>query len=79
MATEILVDTHQQVGKFHVAKVKLQKVIPSSNRPDGFKLNCVLIDIRTNQPVLILDNHSPFGYHIHPEHYQIITSWILSQ
>lgn len=25
------------------------------------------LDKRTNQAVLILDNHAPFGYHIHPQ------------
>ncbi len=29
--------------------------------------NCILIDLRINRAVLILDNHEPFGYHIHTD------------
>ena len=67
MPSEVLIDRYQQVGDHHSLRVKLQKIPASKKRPDGFKLNCVLIDLRINKAVLILDNHAPFGYHIHPE------------
>ncbi len=66
MASRILIDSRQQVGAYHVALVKLLSVTPEKIRPDGYKLNCTLIDLRINRAVLILDNHEPFGYHLHP-------------
>ena len=66
MGSELLLHTRQQIGDYHVVIVKLQAVTSDSVRPDGFKLNCVLLDFRVNKAVLILDNHEPFGYHLHP-------------
>ncbi len=67
LRSKVLKDLKQKIGLFHVIHVKLQKVPPSEVRPDGFKLNCALIDLRVGKAVLILDNHAPFGYHIHPK------------
>ena len=50
----------------YVAHMKIQTVPVSDNRPDGFKVNFVLIDLQDHQPVLLIDNHKPFGYHLHP-------------
>lgn len=67
MVSKLLRDTKAILGEHWVAHIKLQTVTPDKLRPDGYKLNCVLLDKRTNQAVLILDNHAPFGYHIHPQ------------
>jgi hypothetical protein len=67
MVSRVLIDTNQQIGSHFVAKIKLLSITPDKVRPDGFKLNCVLIDLRINRPVLILDNHEPFGYHLHSD------------
>ncbi len=40
---------------------------PNDSRPDDYKVNFVLVDLRTLKPVLLLDNHAPFGYHVHPD------------
>lgn len=48
------------------AHIKIRKVQPGTKRPDGFKVNFVAVDIETMKPVLIIDNHAPFGYHMHP-------------
>ena len=64
--TRVLRDVSINIGEFWIAKIKLQQVPKNRNRPDGFKLNCVLIDTRLGKAVLILDNHHPFGYHLHP-------------
>lgn len=61
----MLIDTKQLVGDNHVAIIKLLKITPDEKRPDGFKLNCVLLDISRGKPTLILDNHEPYGYHLH--------------
>lgn len=48
------------------ATIKALQVSGNPKFPDGIKLNCVLLDIKNNHVRLILDNHAPFGYHIHP-------------
>lgn len=67
MASKVHLNKRVRVGESHVAILKVQQVPPSENRPDGFKVNCALIDIELHKPVLILDNHKPFGYHFHIE------------
>jgi len=51
-------------GRF-VAQVKVIEVPKSAKFPDGIKVRCVLIDTIRKVPRLLLDNHEPFGYHLH--------------
>ena len=51
-------------GKY-VAQVKVFKVSRNLKFPDGFKVRCILVDQNKGVPLLLLDNHEPFGYHIH--------------
>lgn len=41
--------------------------LPSKEFPSGYKVNCALWNAFTEEKLLILDNHEPFGYHYHPE------------
>jgi len=52
-------------GKYY-AQVRITKVSKSNKFPDGIKVKCVLIDTENNRPLLLLDNHEPYGYHFHP-------------
>ena len=54
-----------QFGRF-IAHMKIQSVPKNKNRPDGFKANFVLINIDSSELILLVDNHDPFGYHLHP-------------
>lgn len=49
----------------YVAKMKIQSVPPNANRPDGFKINFILLRLADFERVLLVDNHAPFGYHMH--------------
>ena len=49
----------------YIAKMKIQTVTPSENRPDGFKVNFVLLRLADFEQALLIDNHAPLGYHIH--------------
>lgn len=51
-------------GKFE-ARIIVYEVAKSRKFPEGVKLKCVLLDLEVKVPVLLLDNHEPFGYHIH--------------
>jgi hypothetical protein len=55
-----------KMGSGYVAHMKIQSVPVSDSRPDGFKVNFVLIHLESQKPVLLVDNHKPFGYHLHP-------------
>ena len=50
----------------HIAHMRILKVPPSKEHPDGFKVNFVIIDTEKNKPVFLIDSHAPFGYHCHP-------------
>ncbi len=49
----------------YLAQIKVIEVPKSDKFPDGIKLRCVLLDVVGNVPTLLLDNHEPFGYHLH--------------
>lgn len=49
------------------AKIRVFEVPKSLKFPDGYKVNCVLLDTNSKTVLLVLDNHQPFGYHIHTE------------
>lgn len=47
------------------ARITVYEVTKSKKFPDGIKLRCVLLDVVAQVPRLLLDNHEPFGYHLH--------------
>lgn len=51
-------------GRFE-ARITAYQVPKSKKFPDGIKLSCVLLDLQEKVPRLLLDNHEPFGYHLH--------------
>ena len=62
----VIFNESKKIGNF-VAHMKIQEVPKNDNRPDGFKVNFVLVNLETMEPMLIIDNHKPFGYHIHSD------------
>ena len=53
-------------GRFE-ARIVVYEVSKSKRFPDGVKLSCVLLDLDQGLPRLLLDNHAPYGYHLHTE------------
>lgn len=51
-------------GRF-VIEVKAYEVPKSTKYPVGIKLRCVLVDVEHGKPVVPLDNHELFGFHLH--------------
>ena len=47
------------------AELKVFEVAKSKKFPEGIKVRCVLVDNEGRLPVLLLDNHEPFGFHLH--------------
>lgn len=51
-------------GKY-LADLKVYDVEKSRKFPDGIKAKFVLLDIELGFARLLLDNHHPFGFHLH--------------
>lgn len=51
-------------GRF-IVDVKVYEVPISEKFPNGIKLKCVLVDVEQGKPRVLLDNHEPFGFHLH--------------
>ncbi len=51
-------------GKY-LANLKVYEVEKNLKFPEGIKAKFVLIDLLTKKPVLLIDNHQPFGFHVH--------------
>lgn len=49
------------------ARIRVYQIPVCAKFPDGFKVSCVLVDMNTMTARLVLDNHQPFGYHIHTD------------
>ena len=47
------------------AFIRVYEVTPSKKFPEGIKASFVLIDLEENVPRLLVDNHEPFGFHMH--------------
>lgn len=47
------------------ARILAYEVTNNKKFPDGVKLSCVLLDVEEKVPRLLLDNHEPYGYHLH--------------
>lgn len=66
MASKILIDI--SLGYFNnrfVAHFKVYEVDSSDKYPEGIKARFVLVDAENGWPRLLVDNHEPFGFHMH--------------
>ena len=52
------------LGRYRV-EAKVYKVEKNKKFPDGIKARYVLIDLEERVPRLLVDNHEPFGFHMH--------------
>lgn len=64
-ATRIILDEKFAINnRFRVVLYALE--VPVSEKfPNGIKAKFVLIDVEGNFPRLLVDNHEPFGFHMH--------------
>ena len=66
MSVTTLVHIDQKLDRRYRVVIDVKQVPESQKFPDGIKSRYVLIDMETRRPVLLFDNHEPFGYHWHP-------------
>lgn len=51
----------------YLVKVKVLQVMKGTKYPNGIKAKYVLLNLEKMEIRLLVDNHSPWGYHLHPE------------
>jgi hypothetical protein len=79
MKASLLIHREQVLndGKY-VMIIKVYEVRKSKKFPDGIKAKFLLQDAEAGTPRLLVDNHQPFGFHIHsklphdPDHREIL-------
>ena len=60
-----LVDEELALTDKYKIFLKVYKVGVSKKFPKGIKAKFVLIDTEQEKPRLLMDNHEPFGFHMH--------------
>ena len=66
-ATEFLINEKFEINaRYHVSLMALR--VPNSEKfPSGLKVKYVLIDAEGGFARLLVDNHEPFGFHMHTQ------------
>lgn len=62
---KIVWDQLFQLTESFRVEIKVYEVEPTEKYPEGIKARFVLIDIEINVARLLVDNHAPYGFHIH--------------
>jgi len=62
---EILMDESLTLSDRYRVDLKAYKVKPSGKHPEDVKVKYILIDVIERKPRILVDNHSPFGFHVH--------------
>jgi hypothetical protein len=63
----LILDQGLEISERYRVELKVFKVDPSERFPDGIKVSFALLDVIDKVPRLLVDNHAPFGFHVHTE------------
>ena len=63
----VLLDQRLDISERFRVELKVLSFEKSERFPDGVKVNFVLIDVFEKTPRLLIDNHAPYGFHVHEE------------
>jgi len=66
-ATEYLINRKLEINEQYYVVLTALRVSPSEKFPDGIKVKYVLIDSVGGFARLLIDNHEPFGFHMHTQ------------
>ncbi len=66
-ATEYLINEKFEINARYYVSLTALRVAKSSKFPAGIKVKYVLIDAEGEFARLLVDNHQPFGFHIHTQ------------
>jgi hypothetical protein len=65
--SKCLLDQKLDISEKFRVELKVFEVEVSKKYPEGIKARFVLIDLLKKNPVLLIDNHAPFGFHVHED------------
>ena len=63
----VLLDQKLDISERYRVELKAFEVAISKKYPEGVKVSFALIDVIQKAPRLLIDNHAPFGFHVHEE------------
>lgn len=66
-STKVLLDETFAINHRYRVVLYVLEVPPDKKFPSGIKARFVLIDSDGNFPRLLIDNHEPFGFHMHTQ------------
>jgi len=67
---EIIVDKNEDISERYRAELLVWRVEPNVKYPEGVKARFALIDKILGVARLVVDNHAPFGFHVHAKMYE---------
>jgi hypothetical protein len=62
---EILLDQTLDISERFRVELKVFEIETSEKYPEGIKVRFILLDVIRKVPRLLVDNHAPFGFHVH--------------
>ncbi len=65
--SKIIINERFAISSRYNIVLYVLEVAVSQKFPMGIKAKFALIDVEKNIPRLLLDNHEPFGFHMHTE------------
>ena len=64
---KILLDDEIEISECWKVSLKAYSVLKNKKYPEGIKVRFVLLDLELKVARLLVDNHEPYGFHIHTE------------
>ena len=55
------------ISERYRVELKVYETGVSKKYPEGIKVRFTLVDVLEKVPRLLVDNHAPFGFHVHTE------------
>ncbi len=55
------------ISERYRVELRVYAVGASKKYPEGIKVRFALVDVIEKVPRLLIDNHAPFGFHVHTE------------
>jgi hypothetical protein len=63
----VLLDETLDISERYRVEIRAYEIEPNKKHPEGVKVSFTLIDVINKVPRLLIDNHAPFGFHVHEE------------
>jgi hypothetical protein len=60
-----LLDRRLEISESLRIELKAYEILDNPRYPEGVKARFVLLDLCAKKPLLLIDNHAPYGFHLH--------------